>query len=173
MINLKEKALELEENAFERFKIKFGFKDIPDYACSTIQDFLENKKDIGIQKQIIFPALTYVPLDMNQRQKLGYEILPITLSDVTGKLEVYLMPNMGGGFVAEHLKEMWAGGSVYNVLLINGVFWPFKEKADEKIYLRGIKPQIKKKQKEYSMELSELLSKIFPDYGMELIPIKL
>lgn len=170
MINLRQKAIELETSKWKKFKIKHGFTNIPEYACSTAKDFLENKSKMKISDTVIFPTLNYLGLNQEEREKLGYEIVPVTLQDLTGKFEVYVRPMMAGGLVPENLHDFWAGGKLYNVLLMNGVYWPGIEKPDERIYLKSFKFH-NKKQKNYSEKTSELIAKILPEYNGESIII--
>jgi hypothetical protein len=171
MINLKQKAVELESSKWKRFKIKHGFTDIPEYACSTVKDFLDNKDKMKISEEVLFPSLNYLGLNQEEREKLGYEVVPIVLQDLTGEVQVYIRPAMSFGFVADNLHDLWAGGSIYNVRLINGVQWPGESKPDERIYLRSFKFH-HKKQKNYSEKFSEILEKIFnPELSAETIKI--
>ncbi|MFA5953252.1 MAG: hypothetical protein WC812_01540 [Candidatus Pacearchaeota archaeon] len=171
MIDLRKKAIELEENKWKKFKLKLGFTEIPDYACSTINDFLENKEKICIGKTVLFPCLDYIPLNYEERDKLGEEIISVNLKDATGKIEVYIRPMMNFGFVAENLKSLWAGGKICNVEIQNGVQWPEEIKPDKRIYLTAFKFQ-NGMQKEFSTEIPKIIEKLFPNYNKEPTTIK-
>ncbi len=61
MIDLYQKALETT-TGIERLKLKLGITSLPaDYACRTIQEFLNERETIGLAKKILFPSFYYHP----------------------------------------------------------------------------------------------------------------
>ena len=84
MIELISKALELEPSRWERFKIKHGFKYIPHYSCSTIKDFLYHCNEIDINRDVLFPVLTYVPLKKEDRERILLKDIPIKFFRMDG-----------------------------------------------------------------------------------------
>jgi hypothetical protein len=183
MIHLREKALE-RTRGLEYFKIKHGMTGIPKYACATINDFLDHRQELEVGERVLFPILTYAPsesphlvLPMN----LGNAI-PIKLSDSTKKIEVYA--RVGGyssidSILADSIKALQKGDSLYKVVLRNGFRWPktFSEEGhvDENLYLLDFEVRgPSKRKKAPSKILNDLISELFPQFSQpETIPIPL
>jgi len=177
MIDFKLKALELEPRRWERFKIKYGFSGLPDFACPTINDFLNNRDKIGVMKQVVFPTLSYNPLNADDRKRLGWEDVAITLKDITGEMEVYVRPTMYNpqtGSLADEIKVLGNGGTLYHVIVRNGVIWPTLKgnTQDDRIYLCDFRTRWRSKNKiKLSETLSEILKNIFPEPSLQAVPI--
>jgi len=179
MIELISKALELEPSRWERFKIKHGFKYIPHYACSTIKDFLDHCNEIDINRDVLFPVLTYVPLKKEDRERILLKDIPINLRDDTGEMEVHVTlmghNTITGNPLIEELQGLWQGGQIYSVVVRNGVVWPGvleEPRRDETLYLKGFRHNGPlRRKKDPAQVLSGLLTKLFPEPSLQPIPI--
>jgi hypothetical protein len=177
MIDLKQEAIKIETSRWERFKLKHDFRYMPDYACVSINDFLQNRTEVGLNKDVIFPSLTYLALNRDERENLGVEVVPITLKDPTGKIEVFVRPmahNIYGRFIVpDKLHEMWAGGTLFYPILKNGTFWPGDSEPDTRIYLRGFEYHgPAKEQKNLASVLSGILEKLLPEANLQPVPVR-
>ncbi len=134
MIDLYQKALETT-TGIERLKLKLGITSLPaDYACRTIQEFLNERETIGLAKKILFPSFYYHP---GSGFNLEGCVTHISLKDRTGSLNAFVRETAfhveGRRPLVQSLDRLDAGTSIYFPVLMNGI--PFE--LDTRIYLIG------------------------------------
>ncbi|OGY53829.1 MAG: hypothetical protein A2912_02380 [Candidatus Buchananbacteria bacterium RIFCSPLOWO2_01_FULL_40_23b] len=166
MINLHQKALE-EAKGWEYARLKlFGFDNLPHYSCRNIAEFLENRVQIGVMREVAVPRVVYFPHPKSDKDQL---YLPIRLKDESESIEVYVRPHafhtQSGQPLVNILQDLHQGYLFGYATLRNGIFDPtmFGDGTiDERIYLTGFKwsSNTRGKKIKQKKELSDLLEKL-------------
>lgn len=163
MIDLRQKALNVTRG-WQRVKIKYGFTFVPDYACATLAEFLGERDNIAVGKTLVFPRLSYTPLEFEER--LSNEVL-VKLSDPTASAEMYVSRTCFNEGTRAHMGDiidnLSRGTSLVRPVLRNGNYVPYQE-PDQRIFLVDFEKRgPSQKKKGYAGALAEMMVNLFSE----------
>ncbi len=171
MIDIQQEMLR-EARGWERFKIKYGLTDLPaHFACRNLQEFLTSRDQIKVGKLVMFPKLYYFP---KESDSVGYD--KISLKDGSASIDAYVSPSAfnltSGELVADCLKEVQSGDTLYFSVLRNGMPIPYAREADHTLYLAGFETIRHPRPKIDFSAIMEKLSSLVPEFNQrELTPV--
>ncbi len=165
MIHLREEILK-QSKGFESWRIKYGFTDIPRYACNNLIDLIDNRVSLRPNERVIVPRLIYHPNSKKPNR------LPISLKDETCEVEVWARHQAFnvevGKWLIHSIADLYPGELLAYAVLRNGYMDTtiFSQGFDNRLYLSGFwNPRIKAQR----TRLSELVSKVsnlIPEFGL-------